>query len=109
MASCTSSQAAAWVDEIQQWLNAGISEEEIERRLQARVPGFSLSPDPGGRWDWLLGSLALAVAAIVLLLIARGTVRKSRSRRVIPESTESGTEAAEEWQDRLDDELLEFS
>lgn len=88
-----------------------MSEEEIERRLQARVPGFSLSPDPGGRWDWLLGSLALAIAAMVLVLIARGTVAKSRARQASPESEPSAGESpevAEEWQDRLEDELLDF-
>ena len=84
-----------------------MSEEEIGRRLQARVPDFRLSPDPSGQWNWLLGFLALGVASGTLFLIARGTVR--RGRRAPVETTSSGvSEEEEEFEDRLDDELLDF-
>ncbi len=86
-----------------------MSEEEIGRRLQARVPGFHLSPDPGGKWNWLLGLVALGVATSTLVVIARGTVRARRPAQIELETNGAKLrEEEEELQDRLDDELRDF-
>ncbi len=84
------------------WLNAGVSEEEVRARLQARVPGFSMSPDPGGRWDWLLGVLALGIASGTLVLLTRRAV----SRKTSLEAPEAVDEESLHWEEVLDDELL---
>ena len=81
----------------------GVSEQEVIARLQARVPEFKLSPDPGGQWDWLLGLAALGISTTLLVALSRRAVRRLPKRPL--------TEVAEEAEDddladRLDDELL---
>lgn len=90
------------MEEIRAWLNSGVSESEVRARLQARVPDFSMSPDPGGRWDWLLGVLALGVASGTLVLLTRRVVAR-RPSLVQPESVD---EDALHWEELLDDELI---
>jgi hypothetical protein len=61
-----------------------------------------MSPDPGGRWDWLLGVLALGVASGTLVLLTRRAVAR-RPSLVQPESVD---ENALHWEELLDDELI---
>ena len=85
------------------WLDAGVSEDEVLERLQARVPEFSLSPDPGGRWDWLLGLIAVVLASGMLVALTRRSLVRG-----VPEKTDRDPFDDEgHWQERLDDELLE--
>lgn len=86
-------------------LNQGLSETEVRDQLQSRVPEFSLSPDPGGQWNWLLGLLALAVASTTLVLVARHAV----ARRPAAYAKVNDFDEEQHWQDRLDDELIESS
>ena len=67
LATCTSPQAAIWRRDIQNWVDEGVSEEEIRRRLSARVPGHDLTGTSTVAWGWGL-PIALALGAIVLLL-----------------------------------------
>ncbi len=67
LATCTSPQAAKWRTDIQDWVKEGVSEEEIRRRLAARVPGHDLTGTATPGWGWGL-PIALAVGAIVLLV-----------------------------------------
>jgi hypothetical protein len=73
------------------------------------VPEFSLSPDPGGHWNWLLGLLALALASSTLVLLARHAVaRRPAESPQLDKSNESDESDDEQhWQDRLDDELID--
>ena len=89
-----------WIEDIRVWLNDGVGEHEVRRRLQARVPDFSLSPEPGGVWNWLLGLSAIGVASGLFFLLARRAV----ARRV-PEVDDFDED--QQWQDQLDDELLD--
>jgi len=107
--SCTSSQAAEWVDEIRQMVRDGMSDEEIVARLQARVPNFDLSGDPGGAWNWLLGVLAASLATGVLIIASRKLLGKKRAPAPASTSADAAdTGASEDWEDRLDDELRDF-
>ncbi len=85
-------------------LNQGVSEEEVYERLQARVPDFSLSPDPGGNWNWLIGLIVFGVASGTLILLTRSAVAK-RGSVVAAKADDYDDE--QHWQDRLDDELLD--
>ena len=84
-------------------LNQGLSDIEVRDQLQSRVPEFSISPAPGGQWNWLLGLLALFVASTTLLLLARHAV----SRRPSDSPREVDFDEEQHWQDRLDDELID--
>lgn len=106
--SCTSSQASDWVAEIRQWASEGVSDEEIVARLQARVPNFDLSGDPGGAWDWLLGVLAAALVTGVLIIASRKVLGRKRSKSGEPSPATASSSASEDWEDRLDDELRDF-
>jgi cytochrome c-type biogenesis protein CcmH/NrfF len=67
LATCTSPQAAKWRTDIQKWVQEGVSEEEIRRRLSARAPGHDLTGTATTAWGWGL-PIALAVGAVVLLV-----------------------------------------
>lgn len=79
-----------------------MSESEVRKRLQARVPDFSMSPDPGGRWNWLIGVLALGVASGTLVLLTRRAVARGPSLETIEDDGEEATR----WEELLDDELI---
>jgi hypothetical protein len=79
-----------------------VSESEVRKRLQARVPDFSMSPDPGGRWNWLIGVLALGVASGTLVLLTRRAVARGPSLETIEDDGEEATR----WEELLDDELI---
>lgn len=61
LASCTSGKATAWRKEIRDWLSQGLTRQQIEARLQARVPGFELDTIPDSQGiqygPWVLGGL----------------------------------------------------
>lgn len=79
----------------------------MRARLQARVPDFNLDPDPGGKWDWLLGVLAIGVATGTLVMLTRRAVASEKPSDEVEEPA-AALEYDEElhWQDRLDDELM---
>ncbi len=83
------------------WLNSGVSEADVKGRLQARVPDFPMSPDPGGRWNWLIGLLAIGGASAALVLLTRRAVASDPPEKMLYEQ-----EVADHWQERLDDELI---
>lgn len=60
-----------------------------------------MSPDPGGRWDWLIGVLALGIASTTLVLVTRRAVSRDP-----PEFASSTEDEDARWQERLDDELI---
>ncbi|MCP4445145.1 MAG: hypothetical protein GY811_07355 [Myxococcales bacterium] len=62
-----------------------------------------LSPDPGGRWNWLLGLISLGVASVLLILLTRNAVARVPPLKVVhPEFDEEL-----HWQERLEDELID--
>ncbi len=88
-------------------LNQGITEAEVYDRLQARVPEFSLSPDPGGKWNWLIGLIAFGVASSTLVLLIRSVARKGAPVVAAEDVAKADFDEEQHWQDRLDDELLD--
>lgn len=95
--SCTSQGASMWLDEIRGWVADGLSDDEIERRLQARVPDFDLSHDPGGSANWLLFAIPIAGTSVLLLW---GSARLRRRQRL------AATETAGDDDDEIDPDLL---
>jgi len=77
LSGCSSSRAAEWRGEIDRWAQAGLTEQEITARLQARVPEFTLTGTPRGHWRWSIGALSVIFATALLVLFAR----RSRTRR----------------------------
>ncbi len=74
----------------------------MRERLQERVPEFNMSPDPGGRWNWLLGVLAIGVASATLLALTRRAVASDPPGEI----ARSEDDDAQRWEERLDDELI---
>jgi cytochrome c-type biogenesis protein CcmH/NrfF len=68
VASCSSPRAAEWRADIHSWVKEGVSEQEIRRRLSARVPGHDLSGTPAPALGWFV-PIVLAVLAVGLLAI----------------------------------------
>ena len=78
LSSCSSYKAGEWRDDIGKWVQEGLTEEQIEARLQARVPGVPISSNPPGPWRWALPLLAVLVAGGAIAALARSKLR-SRS------------------------------
>ena len=72
--SCPSPRAAAWRQDINVWVEDGVSEGEIRERLQSRVPDFNLSPEPV-KSGWVIPAFAVLLSTIWLLIVARSFQR----------------------------------
>lgn len=98
---CPSSSAQEMREEITEWARAGMTKDEIMRRLEDEF-GSSIRAVPrgsGGVFAWLLPALALAGGAGVAALLA---LRWSRRR---PEPPAPGPAASPEASARLNAEL----
>jgi cytochrome c-type biogenesis protein CcmH/NrfF len=82
--ACPSPKAGEWRNDIRQWATEGLSNDQIEHRLQERVPGFDLS----GRPPEMLGGwlpLVLGLGAIgALFFVLRKTTGLGRSGATAP-------------------------
>ena len=98
---CPSPRAEEWRMDIREWTDEGVPSEEIQRRLQERVPGFQLWPSES-LGAWLL-PLAIGLGALPLIFI----VRRWRKREPDVAETDAATDAAsrDALDERLDDEL----
>jgi cytochrome c-type biogenesis protein CcmH/NrfF len=101
---CTSPAAAAWRTDIRQWVEEGVSSEEIERRLEERAGrDLDMVPDAGVSLTMvaLVAFLGLGAAALVRSRLLR---RKQASEATI---TAAPTVAAvgDDYERALDDEL----
>ena len=96
--SCPSPRAAAWRQDINVWVEDGVAEGEIRDRLQSRVPGFDLSPEPV-KSGWLIPAFAVLVSTLWLIIVARSFQRPRPPRRSAPPPRQSALDA------RLDEEL----
>jgi cytochrome c-type biogenesis protein CcmH/NrfF len=123
--------AGPWRDEIRKWVGEGVDAIEIKRRLAERVPEHNLSGVPKNRLGWMLpvGAGIAALGFLVFLLryligprnapegtdkLADGNVAPraaAGSKAVVSGATSKtsqpapGTQASEDWDARLDDEL----
>jgi cytochrome c-type biogenesis protein CcmH/NrfF len=100
IASCSSPRAAEWRADIQAWVTEGVSEQEIRRRLAARVPGHDLSGTAAPSVGWGL-PIGLAVCGVVLLAVL---LRRFAQARPVPEPS-SAEPKDRKWDEQLQREL----
>lgn len=96
--SCPSPRAAEWRQDINEWVAEGVSEPEIQDRLQERVPGFDLRPS-AVKSGWVIPVVAIVVSTLWLLVVGRSFRQPSPPRRTRPPVNNASLDA------RLDDEL----
>ncbi len=78
LADCPSPNAAVWREEIRVWIQAGLGEDEIRRRLQART-SLDLSSLPRSPLGWALPAAILVGGLGVLVLALRRVVAPAAS------------------------------
>lgn len=98
---CPSSAATDMRLEMTGWMEEGMSEEDIVRRLEEQMPGFDFTPAPatsGLFWGvWLVATLFLILAALRLVR------RKSAADE--DEYADEESDESDEYERRLDDAL----
>ncbi len=102
LSSCPSPKAAEWRHDIRQWVDEGLSTEEIRARLEQRVPGQDLSGAPRSPGGWLLPVALLLVSAGVLWAVLR-RLRQGRDAR--PAAPRANDDRSAELDRRLEAEL----
>lgn len=111
--ACPSPKAAEWRNDIRKWTGEGLSNDEIERRLQARVPGFEISGSPesqlGGWLPLLLGLGAVSALVFVLRRTTRAGVEgaKATSKPARPDEPPPASDTRVDEVDEVDRELDE--
>jgi cytochrome c-type biogenesis protein CcmH/NrfF len=100
VASCSSPRAVEWRADIQAWVAEGVSEQEIRRRLAARVPGHDLSGTAAPSLGWGL-PIILVVLGVVLLAVL---LRRFARARPVPEPSAVGPKDRK-WDEQLQREL----
>jgi cytochrome c-type biogenesis protein CcmH/NrfF len=96
--SCPSPRAAEWRRDINEWVEDGVPENEIRNRLQDRVPGFELAPQPVAS-GWIIPLIAVVLSTLWLVLIVRSLRQPPPPRRKSPAPVDPVLDA------RLDEEL----
>lgn len=103
LATCPSPKASAWRDDIRGWVVEGVDAEQIQTRLQERVPDFRLSARPPGAWSTTVPAIVLAVLTLAFLAVALRLRpgRKTQSEAPPPSSEASDSEAHVELRRQL--------
>ncbi|MEM7436348.1 MAG: cytochrome c-type biogenesis protein CcmH [Myxococcota bacterium] len=96
--SCPSPKAAVWRTDINAWIEDGVPAQEVRERLQERVPGFNLEPEPASS-GWVIPLVALLVSTLWFVFTARSFRRRGGTPRNESERVHEGFDA------RLDEEL----
>ncbi len=105
---CTSPRAAEWRRDIRGWVDEGLSDAEIQSRLQARAPEFNLSGLPSEQ-DWTFPFSATLVASVILFFAARRLVRRRQESGESVANESAGESSEDELDARLDAELERFA
>jgi len=100
LAACTSPAAAEWRSDIRQWVNQGLGDDEIRRRLEQRA-GRDLSGTPRSSLGWLIPVGLGAGSLLLLALLLRKWVRRAPKRP----TPKLGTEDDARLEALLDKEL----
>ena len=85
LADCPSPNAAAWREEIRDWVDAGVPDAEIRTRLQARTPENDLSAVPRGPIGWALPGLILLAGLVILTAALRRVTAPKGEPELDPE------------------------
>jgi cytochrome c-type biogenesis protein CcmH/NrfF len=96
--SCPSPRASEWRQDINEWVAAGVPDEEIRARLQERAPGFDLTIAPVES-GWLIPMVAVLLSTLWLLIVGRALRGPAPPPRSRPPSNYASLDA------RLDEEL----
>ena len=96
--SCPSPRASEWRQDVNEWVEAGVPENEIRDRLQDRVPGFALGVAPV-KSGWIIPVVALTLSTLWLLIVGRALTARTPPGRSRSPVDHTSLDA------RLDDEL----
>ena len=99
--SCPSPKAAEWRADINQWVEADVPEAAIRERLQQRVPGFELKPQPVAS-GWLIPLVAVLVSTLWFVVMSRRLRRRTRLVERAP------IDRHRSFDSRLDEELAQL-
>jgi len=108
LATCPSPKAAAWRDDIRGWVQEGVSAEQIQTRLQDRVPDFRLSARPPGAWSTTAPAIVLAALTLAFVAVALKLRPKSKSKASPEASTAPPTEGDSDAHLELKRQLAEL-
>jgi cytochrome c-type biogenesis protein CcmH/NrfF len=106
--TCPSPKAGEWRADIHKWVNEGVSNDEIRRRLYARTPDVDLTGGPNtGVGSWFPVTAAAAALGLLVFVLrrlsrAQKPVTPSAPKRAASEPAVPDDAALEA---RLDDEL----
>ena len=103
LATCGSANAAEWRTEIRQWVDDGLTKNEICARLEQRVQ-HKLCVGPRRPWMWSLPFLIAAASLGLLAFVLRRFVRPGSEDEASDEDAEPSTEGTD-LDERLDREL----
>ena len=79
LAACTSPAAAEWRQDIREWVDQGLGDDEIRSRLEQRA-GRDLSGTPRSSLGWLIPVGLGATSLVLLALLLRKWVRRQPKR-----------------------------
>lgn len=99
--ACSSGYARVWRDDIRNWVELGVSSDDIRERLKQRKPDADLSGTPSTAMDGVLPILLTVLAVVLLVFIFRLLIKPRRA----DESLASGVKREEDLDARLDEEL----
>ena len=100
--ACSSGFARVWRDDIRNWVEAGVSSEDIRERLRQRKPDADLSGTPSTAMDGVLPLLLTALAVVLLVFIFRLLIKPRRAEETSPAVAKR---SEQELDARLDEEL----
>jgi cytochrome c-type biogenesis protein CcmH/NrfF len=106
LASCGSPNAAKWRTEIRQWVDEGLTKNEICARLEQRAR-HKLCVGPRGPWMWSLPFIIAAASIGLLALVLRRFVRPTDDATA-PAAEPEAANAASDLDEKLDQELDEL-
>jgi cytochrome c-type biogenesis protein CcmH/NrfF len=106
--TCPSPKAGEWRSDIRKWVDEGLSNDEIRRRLYARTPDVDLTGGPNtgvGMW-FPVAAAAAALGLLILILKRLSTAQKTvTSPSAKPEASETAAPDDAKLEARLNDEL----
>ncbi len=103
LATCGSPNAAEWRTEIRQWVDEGLTKNEICARLEERVQ-HKLCVGPRSPWLWSLPFLVAAASLGLLAVLLRRFVQPATEEEQ-PPARERATGPSSDLDEQLDREL----
>jgi cytochrome c-type biogenesis protein CcmH/NrfF len=105
--SCPSPSAAEWRQDIRQWVDQGMSTQQIRQRLEARAATTDLSGTPSTRFGWAL-PVVLTALSLALLGVVLQRFRSTRDQQQLEASKSAAEADSPDLDRRLDRELSDL-